>query len=184
MEHFQFWPLPQIETQRLLLRQLLIKDAEEIFLLRTNKEINKFISRKIPENVDDVIEFIKNINESITNKQSLYWVIVLKENLKLIGTIMLWQFTDEGNSAELGYELHPDFQHKGLMHEVINAVILFAFKNLQLEKLYAWTHYNNISSINLLKKNNFKRDEVAEQKNTESTLSKNMVIYFLDNTNN
>ncbi len=183
MQHFQFWPLPQINTQRLLLRQLLLKDAEEIFALRTNEEVNKFIGRRVPDSLDDAKAFIRSINDGIAQKETCYWAIVLKENLKLIGTITIWQFSNEDNSAELGYELHPDFQHKGFMHEAINAVIQFAFKNLRFKKLYAWTHRNNTASINLLKKNNFKRDEIAERKNAANALSKNMVIYFLDSAN-
>lgn len=70
----------KIQTERLMLRQLLAKDAQEFFLLRTDEQINKFISRQIPESIDDAIEFIKNINEGITNKQWLYWTIILKEN--------------------------------------------------------------------------------------------------------
>ncbi|HVX24779.1 MAG TPA: GNAT family N-acetyltransferase [Parafilimonas sp.] len=183
MQHFEFWPLPQINTQRLLLRQLLIKDTEEIFALRINEEVNKFIGRRVPDSLDDAKEFIRSINEGIAQKQTCYWAIVLKENAKLIGTITLWQFSNEDNSAELGYELHPDFQHKGFMQEAISAVIQFAFKDLQFKKLYAWTHRNNIASINLLKKNNFKRDEIAERKNAGAAILKNMVIYFLDSAN-
>ena len=181
MLHFQFWPLPEIQTQRLLLRQLLTKDADAFFLLRCNEKVNQFMKRRPAQSLEETEEIIFNINEGITNKQWLYWAIVLQENKKLIGTITLWQFSDEGNNAEIGFELHPDFQHKGYMQEAVAAVTAFAFKQMQLKKLYAWTHRNNIASIKLLKKNNFKRDEAAEQEHAESVLAKNMAIYFLLN---
>jgi len=96
-----------------------------------------------------------------------------------VGTITLWQFSIEENSAELGYELQPQFQGKGIMQEAVKLIISYAFNNMRFKKLYAWTHRKNTASLKLLEKNNFTRDANAEKLHAGSNELKNMLIYSL-----
>ena len=84
-----------------------------------------------------------------------YWTITIKDNPKLIGSICLWNFNTEKTIAEIGYDLHPNFQGKGIMNESMNLVLDFGFKNLKLKTIEAFTHKGNKSSIRLLKRNQF-----------------------------
>ena len=61
--------------------------------------------------------------------------------------------------AEIGYELHPDFQGKGLMQEAISTVTDYGFNKMNLKVITAFTHINNLRSTNVLLKNNFLLDK-------------------------
>ena len=50
---------PILTTERLTLRQLLESDVQEIFLLRSDKTINKFLDRKPSETLEDALNFIR-----------------------------------------------------------------------------------------------------------------------------
>lgn len=166
MSH-NFTPFPVLETERLTLRELNLNDAKAIFGLRTNKEINEFLDRKIPRNLSEARAFIDLISNLTTNNKGIFWVIESKSNHQLMGTIGLRHFEDEDDYAEIGYEIDPVYQQKGFMSEAFGAVLNFGFEKLALKNIEAFTHYNNEASIALLEKQNFilhpdRRDEGFE----------------------
>jgi ribosomal-protein-alanine N-acetyltransferase len=42
MLHINFNPFPNLETERLYLRRVVVEDVEEILALRSNKELMKY----------------------------------------------------------------------------------------------------------------------------------------------
>ena len=81
---------------------------------------------------------------------------------KLIGTICLFDFSDDNLKAEIGYELLPDFQGKGIMQEAASKVIDFGIQHIGLNSVEAYTHSENHSSTRLLEKFNFKMNSPCE----------------------
>jgi ribosomal-protein-alanine N-acetyltransferase len=157
-----FTPLPVLKTERLTLRQLRINDDKEIFALRSDADVNKYLNRKRSKSIDDAKNFIQIINENIQRNNSIYWAITLNGTDKLIGTICLFDFSDDNLKAEIGYELLPDFQGKGIMQEAASKVIDFGIQQIGLTSIEAYTHSENQSSTTLLEKLNFKRHSAAD----------------------
>ncbi|MEO7765898.1 MAG: GNAT family N-acetyltransferase [Ferruginibacter sp.] len=163
MLQLYFDPFPDLMTERLELRQLSVADAVEIFELRSDEEVNKYVGRQPAKVIDDALEFIDKINNGVTDRQCMYWAICLKDVTPLIGTICIWNIDEETQSAEIGYELIPVYQGKGLMQESIEKVIRFGFEAMHLKMITAFPHSEHTKSIRLLEKNNFCRDQKAEQ---------------------
>jgi ribosomal-protein-alanine N-acetyltransferase len=113
--------------------------------------------------MDDAKNFIQTINENIQRNDSIYWAITLNGRDKLIGTICLFCFSEDNSKAEIGYELLPDLQGKGIMQEAASEVIHFGFKHMGLATIEAYTHAKNVSSTRLLEGLNFKRDGAADE---------------------
>jgi len=151
-----FTPFPILITERLTLRQLVIKDEQEIFALRSDSEINKYLDRKIANTIDDARNFINSVNENINKNDSVYWAITFRDKNMLVGTICLFSFSDENDKCEIGYELLTDFQGKGIMKEAVEKVIDYAFNTIKVKKIEAFFHRDNQSSIKLLKKFSFR----------------------------
>jgi ribosomal-protein-alanine N-acetyltransferase len=158
-----FTPFPVLKTERLTLRQLVMGDANEIFALRSDDNVNKYLGRKPSKSIDDAKAFIQAINENIKRNDSVYWAITLSGTDKLIGTICLYEFLDGNVKAEIGYELLPGFQGKGIMQEAISKVIDFGMQHIGLHSIEAYTHSENHSSTRLLEKFNFKNNGPAEE---------------------
>ncbi|MEO6189236.1 MAG: GNAT family N-acetyltransferase, partial [Saprospiraceae bacterium] len=158
MIELNFTPFPNLTTDRLVLRQLNMDDANEIYLLRSDENINKYLDRDKATVMDDAINFINKINNEVSINNSLYWAITIKGNNALIGTICLFSMDIEKNRAEIGYELMPKFQGKGFMQESISIVIRFAFDNLRIKTITATPTADNSKSVTILKRNNFKLD--------------------------
>ena len=179
MLHLNFTPFPAIITQRLILRKLKIKDAQEIMILRSDESVNKFIDRPKSIDLNEAKKFIEKIENGINNNQWIYWAITLKDDDTLIGTICLWNISIENDMSELGYELQPYFQGKGIMQEAITKVIEYGFNKMKLEIITAFTHAGNSRSTNLLLKNNFLLDK--NYKYVEKEDAGELLVYYLRN---
>jgi len=149
---FNFTPFPVLDTERLTLRAIELSDAKAIFGLRTNKEVNTFITRAPLHNLSETRAFIDNRANAALENIGIFWVLESKNNAELIGTIGLGNFEVEENYAEIGYDVHPDFQERGYMSEAFEAVLEFAAKQMDLKTVEAFTHQNNNASIALIEK--------------------------------
>ncbi len=149
-------PFPELKTERLNLRKLEEVDCDMVLYLRSDKIVNEFIKRPKTESIEDALNFIKKINKGIVDNEWLYWSITLKDNPKMMGTICLWNFSNNRKVAEVGYDLSPKFQRKGIMSEALKCVVEFGFDILKLNTIEEFTHKENLSSTKLLLKNKFK----------------------------
>lgn len=177
MLHLNFTPFPNLITERLLLRKLTIKDAKEIMILRSDDQVNKFLDRPKSNDINEAKKFIEKIVNDINRNECIYWAITLKENDILIGTICLWNMSVENDTGEIGFELHPDFQGKGIMQEAIQEIINYCFNKMKLKIITAFTHSANNKSINLLTKNNFVLDKNYEYVGKEE--AGELSVYYL-----
>ncbi len=170
-----FTPFPVLTTERLSLRQMEINDEQEIFKLRSDSEINKYLDRQMANNIDDARNFINKVNENINKNDSLYWAITFKDKNILVGTICLFSFSNEKNNCEIGYELLANFQGQGIMQEAVEKVIDYAFNTIEVKKIDAFFHRDNLSSIKLLKKFSF------VDSNEPDKTDPNLIYYHLAN---
>jgi ribosomal-protein-alanine N-acetyltransferase len=88
----------------------------------------------------------------------------LKENPRPVGTICCFDFSTDQATAEIGYELHPSYQHKGIMQEALTTVLRYGFQVLQLKSITAFPSADNVPSIRLLERNGFKREDDGQQR--------------------
>ena len=163
---------PVLRSKRLVLRQLEFQDANEIFQLRSNEAVNKYLDRPKAETIDDAMGFIKKIKDGIDENKSFYWAICLRGELKLSGTICVWNINE--NKAEIGYELLPEYQGKGFMQEALETVLDYAFHQIHLNKILAVFHPDNRASVRLLERNNFSLSMDSED------MVENMIVYKLE----
>lgn len=163
MPNITFLPFPELTSERLQLRQLTFKDEKEILHLRDHEEVMKYIDRPKVASLAGAQDFIRFINRGINKERWFYWGMTLTGRQEVIGTICLWNFNGRYTRAELGYELHPDYQGRGLMREAVSTVLQFGFQTLRLRKVRAYTHRENIRSVQLLEKMGFSFLKTAEE---------------------
>jgi len=159
-----FTTFPQLTTERTTLRQLEKSDNRAILFLRSDEVVNKYVRRPRAESLAEADAFIDKIKTFVSNNESVYWCIALKETNEMIGSISLWKFSEDKKVAEVGYDLHPKFHGKGIMNEALCCVLNFGFTELQLDKIEACTHKENQASKKLLLKNKFCLMENREDK--------------------
>jgi [ribosomal protein S5]-alanine N-acetyltransferase len=148
---------PEIITDILKLKLAEISDAENLFQLRTHPEVTRLIKRPPIKDVAEVVQFIQTINANLNN--TIFFTINMLNNDELIGSIGLKRINIEQGYAEVGYELFPVHQNKGIMNNALKAVLSFASDELGIHYVEAYTHKDNSASRKLLDKVGFKQVE-------------------------
>jgi len=157
MIRINFIPFPELSTERVALRQLSIKDEHEIFALRTDESVNRYIDRQRAKSLEDARQFVDKINTMIIKGEGIMWGVTLKDSPALIGTVGLWKFSTAEQQGEIGYELLPAYQGRGIMQEVVTRIIQYGFEDIGLQSIVAVLSPDNLQSVKLLQKHHFTR---------------------------
>ena len=139
-----------------MLRRLVPEDRKALFILRNDEQVNRYIQRNRMSSETEATAFIEKIWSNGDRGPDTYWAICLNTQPGLIGTICFWNFSEDRKLAELGYELFPAFQGRGLMSEAVKAVLDYGFKDLALTSIEAYTHRANLRSKKMLAKFHFR----------------------------
>ncbi|MCF8242599.1 MAG: GNAT family N-acetyltransferase [Melioribacteraceae bacterium] len=167
-----FHPFPEIKSERLIFRQLQIDDAKQIFKIRSDKEMAKYLDRPLCKSFEEAEAFINKVNSGIAEGIWIYWGISLQNNATLIGTICLWKISTENEKAEIGFELLPDFQGQGIMQKAIPIILNYGFDAMNLKSIEVEVDKRNIKSIKLLERFNFVIEVDGNSENTNSITAK------------
>jgi ribosomal-protein-alanine N-acetyltransferase len=120
------------------------------------------------------IAHIQLLDDNLKTDKAIAWGITTKESDVLIGSICLWNFSEDKKTAEVGYDLDPEFQGKGIMSEALKAVLNFGFNQRGFKTIEAYTDYRNLPSKKLLKHHGFIPSE--DKKDTDN--QDNEVFYI------
>lgn len=179
MLDINFSPFPNLETERLQLRRVTANDAQEIFAMRSDPEMMKYIPRPLVTNPEEALAHIRMINEKIDNNEGINWSICLKNSSKLIGIIGHYRIKPESYRAEIGYMLLPDFQGKGYISEAIATAVAYGFDVMKLHSIEAIIDPENIASAKVLEKNGFKKEAHLRENEYYNGKFLDTVIYSL-----
>ncbi len=169
-----FFPFPELQSERLRLREIQPADADMVLHLRSDAEITRFIDRpedRKTRNIDDALAFIDFVLEAGKNGDSVTWVICTPSDDKMRGSICLWNFAEDRRTAEVGYDLAAVYQGQGVMNEAMARVLNYAFGKLQLNVVEAYTHRDNSASVRLLKRHGFRQlEDRRDEENTNNLI--------------
>ena len=146
----------EVSSERLILKPLNEGDEDEMLKIRSHPEINRYIGRKPPSNIDEIRAFIKKIHKATEEGATLFWTIRQSHAEEIMGTICLWNIDRKHERAEIGYELLPEYQGKGFMTEAIEVILDYGFGVQHFKEISAYTNKANAASIQLLKKHGFR----------------------------
>jgi ribosomal-protein-alanine N-acetyltransferase len=152
-----FIDFPNLETKRLYLREFVKSDAEELFKMRSDERVLKYLDRDPHKSVEESELMIEKMISTYNSKEGINWIIRGKNTLNVIGYIGYWRLIRENLRAEIGYAMKPEYWGNGYMQEALTKVIDFGFKEFCLHSIEANVNPNNLSSIKLLEKSGFRR---------------------------
>jgi ribosomal-protein-alanine N-acetyltransferase len=155
MKHPDFSEFPALTTSRLLLRKLSLDDAPVIYALRADFEVARLTGKKPFTALDEATTYINKIENLIHKNECIFWGISYKDSTALIGAICLWNFDLPEETVEIGYELLPQFQNKGIMAEVVACIVAYGFDTMGVKTIVAFPSSENPGSVKLLEKTGF-----------------------------
>jgi len=181
MLDINFSPFQNLETERLYLRRVTKEDVNEIFALRSDQEVMKYIPRPLVKTDEDALAHIAMIDEKIDSNEGINWAITLKNNPKLIGIIGHYRIRPEHFRAEIGYMLLPEHQGKGIISEAIKEVVHYGFEVIKLHSIEAIIDPENFASEKVLQKNGFVKEAHLKENEFYDGRFLDTVIYSILN---
>lgn len=146
-----------LETDRLLLRPLELSDAEDMFAMDSNPEVHKYLWQNPTKTVDETIKIIENVRSQYKRNNIGRFAAILKETNEFIGWTGIKYIDDHienGNTNffDYGYRLNEKFWGKGYATEASVAWLDYGFKQMNIDKMNAYTHSDNGASNHILQK--------------------------------
>jgi ribosomal-protein-alanine N-acetyltransferase len=163
-----FTVFPTLVTERLILREISLKDAHDFLNYYANPQVTKHLDWNGPSSIKQAKEVISAWNNGFKNKAVIPWGITLKTNNKLIGTIPYIPIRGTFLSQPLqptvvGFELSQDYWNKGIISEALKAVIAFGFNKLGSHRIQAEVFPENSASLHVLKKIGFQEEGLLKK---------------------
>ncbi|WP_017413897.1 GNAT family N-acetyltransferase [Clostridium tunisiense] len=151
---------PQIETERLMLKEVSLANSMDMFEIFSDEETLKYYDVEPVHKVAEVNKLIEVLQNRFKNKRGIRWGLYLKDSGKLIGTCGYHDVNREALRAEIGYELSRDFWRKGYMKEALEVILDYGFNNMGLNRIQALVEPENEKSIGILKRVGFTKEGV------------------------
>jgi len=147
-----FSDLPVLETEKTILRKIHNQDENDIFDYCSDEEVSRYTTWYKHNIVADTRLFIDKVLEEYNLHQVAPWGIEDKLSGKCIGTCGFVYWNIDHSRAELGYALSREYWNQGYMSEVVKRIIEFGFSNMELIRIEARCHPNNIGSARVMEK--------------------------------
>jgi len=155
-----------LETERLILREIVESDAEFIFALLNQPSFIKYIGDRNVRTIEQAREFIENRYRQSYREHGfgLYAVELKSEIPNPKSQIGICGFVkrDSLPDADIGFAFLPQFCGKGYALESANAVMKYGRDVLGLARVLAITSQDNESSGRLLEKIGFKFESLIK----------------------
>ncbi|KPJ22601.1 GNAT family N-acetyltransferase [Streptococcus phocae] len=148
--------LPDVETERLLLRQRRLTDAKDMFEYAKLPQVSYPAAFPPVKSLADQITYVKEIYPANLAKENLPsgYGITLKGEDKVIGSID-FNHRHADDVLEIGYLLHPNYLGQGIVPEAAAALVEVGFKFLNLHKIELGCYGYNKQSQAVAKKLGF-----------------------------
>jgi RimJ/RimL family protein N-acetyltransferase len=148
-----------IETERLIIRELVPTDDEGIFGLDSDAEVHAYLGKSPIKSIEEARQVIAFIREQYITNGIGRWAMVDKASSKFIGWAGLKLVCDTVNNHtnfyDLGYRLIKNYWGKGYATEAAIACRNYGFNKLNQPALYAITDVGNVNSVKVLEKAGF-----------------------------
>jgi len=146
---------PEIETDRLILRQVTKDDAESILEYLSDKDVMKHYGLEPFKSTDEALDEISWYQSIFEKKTGIRWGITLKGQERVIGSCGFLNIVPQHCRSEVGFELSKEYWGKGIASEAFEAVIKYGFEKLNLQRIQALIEPPNISSKKLVERKGF-----------------------------
>lgn len=154
---------PNLETDRLVLREILPCDTDAVYAIFSNGDVTKYYGLTTFGKVDQAEKLIEAFSSNFQTKKGIRWGIELKGVPGLIGTIGFNLWSPVHKRAEVGYDIHPDFWRKGYASEAVAKIVEYGFQEMELTRIGATVFVENEGSSQLLMKQGFEHEGVLKK---------------------
>ncbi len=158
-----------IETDRLLMRDLMDEDVHGLFAMDSDAEVHKYLGNKPIASIAEAQKYIDLIKQQYVENGIGRWAVVEKESGNFIGWSGFKYNTEvlngRTNYYDIGYRLIKKYWGKGYATETAVASLHHGFAALNYDEIVGIADVANTASNIILKKIGLiKRNEFIDDK--------------------
>ncbi|GAB3070682.1 GNAT family protein [Salinicoccus sesuvii] len=142
---------PVLETDRLILRQVVPEDASNLLKYLSTEEVTRHMGLEPFKTIDDALEEISWYHSILEKSTGIRWGITLKDQGEVIGSCGFLNIAAKHHRGEIGFELSKDYWGQGIAGEALKAVVGYGFRQIDLQRIEALIEPLNIPSKSLQK---------------------------------
>lgn len=148
---------PIIKTNRLLFRQFVDSDLENVFKGLSHPDVIKYygVSYDTLEATKAQMKFYADLER---DQKGIWWAICSLDNKEFYGAGGLNSLSNEHKKAEIGFWLISDYWKKGIMTEAIPLICKYGFDKLELHRIEAFVETENKNCKITLAKLDFRHE--------------------------
>jgi ribosomal-protein-alanine N-acetyltransferase len=153
---------PCLETERLLLRKVVLSDAPALYAILGDEEVTRYYDLGTMTHPSEAETLVRRMAKRYKHGQAVRWGIVRRQDGAFLGTCG-FHFQAAGFKAEIGYELGRPYWRQGYMDEALRAMLAYGFATLQLNRVEALVMPENKASANVLLKLGFREEGLLRE---------------------
>ena len=147
-----FSHMPELETERLLLRPMRVSDTADMFAYAHDPAVTQYLLwRPHPDPA-----YTRSYLEYLAGRYRLgtcyEWAVVCREDGHMIGTCGFAGVDFPNNTGEVGYVINPAYRGRGFAPEAVRRVLRFGFDVMGLHRITARYMMGNDASRRVMDK--------------------------------
>lgn len=147
-----FKNIPELETERLLLRRMQKSDADDMYDYAKRPDTTRYLTWNPHPDRKFSYQYLVYLQQKYKQGDFHDWAVVERESGRMIGTCGFTRFDYGNEAAEVGYVINPDFHGRGYATEALRRVIRFGFDYLNIHRIEAKYMEDNAASRRVMEK--------------------------------
>jgi [ribosomal protein S5]-alanine N-acetyltransferase len=147
---------PRLETERLVLREIVPADAEDLFRIFSDEETMRYWSCRPYTYVDQARRLIDGMAEAVRGGSSIHWAITLRGGERLVGKCGYNEWRKAHRRGDISYIVAREHQGNGIVSEALGAMLDYGFDHMNLHSVEAGVTPGNDASTRMLQKLGFR----------------------------
>ncbi|MBQ8094715.1 MAG: GNAT family N-acetyltransferase [Clostridia bacterium] len=156
--------LPQLETERLILRRIRMSDADDIFAYSKDPEVARYVLWDAQTDIREARQYCRSMIRQYRLDEPSSWGIIERFSGHLIGTIGYMSFDEHNHSTEVGYSLAHWKWNQGIMTEALGEVIQYTFSSMDINRIEAQHETENPASGRVMEKCGMHKEGILRQR--------------------
>ena len=143
----------RLETDRLILRSFVLKDAEPMFRnWASDPEVTRYLTWPTHQSMAITRSVIESWVKRYDDPAYYHWTIELKSLGEPIGSISGVKIDESSHSVEIGYCIGHTWWGQGLVAEALHAMLAFFFEQVGVDSVVACHDPGNPNSGRVMQK--------------------------------
>ena len=147
-----FTNVPQLETERLVFRRMLLADAEDMYAYARLPEVTQYLTWNEHPSLTYTKRYLSYIATRYRVGEFYDFAVICKQDGHMIGTCGFTRFDLPNDAAEIGYVLNPAYWRLGYGTEAVSLILSYGFRALGLNRIEARFMLGNFASRAVMEK--------------------------------